>query len=214
MPTQAYRPRRPAATVLHRTVREYLETDLVRAGCGHEFLIAFSCHNRDVCPSCSARRMAETAAHLTDQVLPRVSYRQWLLSVTKRVRWHLREKPDLPRSREEREQGPHPDDRARGGRRGAPDHRAAPRGRVAHSPPAPALHPCPLHHRGQVVGSPRPGAPGALLRPAAVAGAQAPVLRNAGARRAAAQGGDRDGGAGREAWPETDQTGGGDDGWG
>ena len=38
--------------------------------------------------------MAETAAHLTDQVLPRVGYRQWVLSVPKRVRWHLREKPE------------------------------------------------------------------------------------------------------------------------
>jgi len=33
VPTQAYRPRRPAATVLHRTVCEHLETYLARAGC-------------------------------------------------------------------------------------------------------------------------------------------------------------------------------------
>jgi hypothetical protein len=39
--------------------------------------------------------MVETAAHLTDQVLPRVPYRQWVLSVPKRVRWHLREKPEV-----------------------------------------------------------------------------------------------------------------------
>jgi hypothetical protein len=38
--------------------------------------------------------MVETAAHLVDQVLPRVGYRQWVLSVPKRVRWHLREKPE------------------------------------------------------------------------------------------------------------------------
>ncbi len=38
--------------------------------------------------------MAETAAHLTDQVLPRVGYRQWVLSVPRRVRWHSREKPE------------------------------------------------------------------------------------------------------------------------
>ena len=122
MPTQAYRPRRPAATVLHRAVREHLETYLAtdgcaddlrswvpphfeqafraylrrgilahgfaRAychGCGHDFLTPFSCHNRDICPSCSARRLAETAAHLTDQVLPRVGYRQWVLSVPRRT---------------------------------------------------------------------------------------------------------------------------------
>jgi hypothetical protein len=39
--------------------------------------------------------MVETAAHLTDQVLPRVPYRQWVLAVPKRVRWHLREKPHV-----------------------------------------------------------------------------------------------------------------------
>jgi hypothetical protein len=38
--------------------------------------------------------MVETAAHLTDQVLPRVPYRQWVLSVPRRVRWHLRVKPE------------------------------------------------------------------------------------------------------------------------
>ena len=39
--------------------------------------------------------MVETAAHLTDQVPPRVPYRQWVLSMPKRVRWHLREKPEV-----------------------------------------------------------------------------------------------------------------------
>ena len=37
----------------------------VRCGqCGHDFLIAFSCKGRGVCPSCNARRMVATAAHL------------------------------------------------------------------------------------------------------------------------------------------------------
>ena len=39
--------------------------------------------------------MVETAAHMIDHVLPRVPYRQWVLSVPKRVRWHLREKPEV-----------------------------------------------------------------------------------------------------------------------
>ncbi len=34
--------------------------------------------------------MVETAAHMVDNVLPRVPYRQWVLSMPKRVRWHLR----------------------------------------------------------------------------------------------------------------------------
>ena len=39
--------------------------------------------------------MVETAAHMIDHVLRRVPYRQWVLSVPKRVRWHLREKPEV-----------------------------------------------------------------------------------------------------------------------
>ena len=39
--------------------------------------------------------MVETAAHMIDHVLPWVPYRQWVLSVPKRVRWHLREKSQV-----------------------------------------------------------------------------------------------------------------------
>ena len=42
-------------------------------GCRHEHLVAFSCKRRGFCPSCGARRMVETAAHLVDNVLPAVS---------------------------------------------------------------------------------------------------------------------------------------------
>ncbi len=42
--------------------------------------MAFSCKRRGFCPSCGARRMAESAAHLVDQVIPRVPVRQWVLS--------------------------------------------------------------------------------------------------------------------------------------
>src|SRR5918996_4159419 len=48
--------------------------------CGHEKLVAFSCKRRGFCPSCGARRMAETAAHLVDCVIPRVPVRQWVIS--------------------------------------------------------------------------------------------------------------------------------------
>ncbi len=58
-------------------------------GCAHEKLEAFSCpprglpsgrKRRGFCPSCGARRMAESAAHLVDQVIPQVPVRQWVLS--------------------------------------------------------------------------------------------------------------------------------------
>lgn len=64
------------------------------SGCGEDFLVAFSCKGRGICPSCNARRMAATAAHLTDHVIPRVPVRQWVLSVPKRLRWHLHRDPE------------------------------------------------------------------------------------------------------------------------
>ena len=40
----------------------------------------FSCKRRGFCPSCGARRMAQTAAHLVDHLIPRAPVRQWVLS--------------------------------------------------------------------------------------------------------------------------------------
>ena len=57
--------------------------------CGHDWLIAFSCKGRGVCPSCHTRRMAEIAAHLVDPVLPRLPVRQWVRSVPTRLRYPL-----------------------------------------------------------------------------------------------------------------------------
>ena len=56
------------------------------SGCGYEFLLAFSCKARGACPSCGAKRMAQTAAHLVDHVFPHVPVRQFVLSVPKRLR--------------------------------------------------------------------------------------------------------------------------------
>ncbi len=48
--------------------------------CVRGTLVAFSCKRRGFCPSCGARRMAETAAHLVDHVIPHVPIRQWVVS--------------------------------------------------------------------------------------------------------------------------------------
>ena len=40
--------------------------------CGQDKLAAFSCKRRGFCPSCGAHRMAQTAAHLVDHVIPQV----------------------------------------------------------------------------------------------------------------------------------------------
>ena len=79
---------------VERDFRAYLRCGILAHGfararcadCRHEFLVAFSCKGRGVCPSCNARRMVETAAHLTDNVLPALPVRQWVLSVPKRLR--------------------------------------------------------------------------------------------------------------------------------
>jgi ribosomal protein S27E len=41
-------------------------------------LVGFSCKRRGFCPSCDARRMAETAALLVDEILPRQPLRRWV----------------------------------------------------------------------------------------------------------------------------------------
>jgi len=73
---------------VEKDFRKYLECGLLchgfaraRCTCGHEFLVAFSCKGHGICPSCNARRMVETAAHLVDNVFPKVPVRQWVLSL-------------------------------------------------------------------------------------------------------------------------------------
>ena len=63
-------------------------------GCRHELLVAFSCKKRGICPSCGARRMVETAAHLADHVMPRIPVRQWVLSFPWPLRMLFAARPD------------------------------------------------------------------------------------------------------------------------
>jgi len=58
-------------------------------GCRHEYLVGFSCKGRGLCLSFGGRRMADLAAHLTDNVLPRVPMRQWVLSFPLALRYRL-----------------------------------------------------------------------------------------------------------------------------
>jgi hypothetical protein len=64
-------------------------------GCGHDLLVAFSCHGRSICPSCCGRRMANTAAHLVDRVLPDVPLRQYVLTLPYELRKLAAFKPDV-----------------------------------------------------------------------------------------------------------------------
>jgi hypothetical protein len=82
---------------VRQAFRKYLECGIFAHGfararcddCGHNYFVAFSCKGRGVCPSCNTRRMAETTAHLTDHVFPRLPVRQWVLSVPKRLRYFM-----------------------------------------------------------------------------------------------------------------------------
>jgi ribosomal protein S27E len=63
--------------------------------CHHDHLVAFSCKRRGFCPSCGARRMAESAALLVDEVIPEQPIRQWVLSFPFQLRFLLASRPQL-----------------------------------------------------------------------------------------------------------------------
>jgi hypothetical protein len=73
---------------VERAFRAYVDCGRLEGGfgriwcphCGDDLLVAFSCKTRGLCPSCGARRMMDTAAHLVDRVIPRVPVRQWVLT--------------------------------------------------------------------------------------------------------------------------------------
>jgi hypothetical protein len=79
----------PLPKYVETEFREYLRCGIFAHGflrarceaCAHDLLVAFSCKNRAVCPSCAGRRMANEAAALVDRVLPAVPLRQWVLSL-------------------------------------------------------------------------------------------------------------------------------------
>ena len=87
-----------------------LEYGLLRVkcdACQHEKPVAFSCKHRGFCPSCGARRMADTAAHLFEHVLPEQPIRQWVLSFPYPLRFLFATRPavlELKRGRLHAEQ--------------------------------------------------------------------------------------------------------------
>jgi len=91
-----YTRRRPEESVLYGVVQAELEGFLAHGfvrvrceACASERVVAFACKGRGFCPSCGGRRMADTAAHLVDRVLPEVPVRQWVLSLPFALRYRL-----------------------------------------------------------------------------------------------------------------------------
>ncbi|MBW2235854.1 MAG: transposase [Deltaproteobacteria bacterium] len=82
---------------VERELRGFLRCGILAHGfvrvhcddCGLDRVVAFSCKGRGFCPSCGGRRMADTAAHLVDRVLPQVPVRQWVLSLPFALRYRL-----------------------------------------------------------------------------------------------------------------------------
>ena len=73
-----------------------LDHGFLRVVCGQchaERLVAFSCKKRGFCPSCGARRMAESARHLVEDVFGPRPVRQWVLSFPYPLRFLFASKP-------------------------------------------------------------------------------------------------------------------------
>jgi hypothetical protein len=87
----------PVPRFVERELRGFLRCGILACGfarvhcdeCGLDRVVAFSCKGRGFCPSCGGRRMADTAAHLVDRVLPEVPVRQWVLSLPFALRYRL-----------------------------------------------------------------------------------------------------------------------------
>ena len=92
-----YRRERPVPRFVERELRAFLDCGILAHGflrvhcdaCGRDRLVAFSCKGRGFCPTCGGRRMADTAAHLVDRVLPAVPVRQWVLTLPFALRYRM-----------------------------------------------------------------------------------------------------------------------------
>ncbi len=88
---------------VQREFYDYLQCGILAHGflrlgcdtCHKELLLPFSCKRRGFCPSCAGRRMAQTAAHLVEQVIPWVPTRQWVVSVPIPLRYWMASSQDL-----------------------------------------------------------------------------------------------------------------------
>jgi hypothetical protein len=88
---------------VQREFYDYLQCGILAHGflrmgcdtCKKEVLLAFSCKRRGFCPSCAGRRMAQTAAHLVECVIPWVPTRQWVVSVPIPLRYWMSSSRDL-----------------------------------------------------------------------------------------------------------------------
>ena len=99
---QDLRPRPSLSVLLH--LQRYIECGIARFGvmrfrcpkCGEDQFVAFSCKRRGFCPHCDAKRAAIIMADASDRLLPEVGYRQYVLTIPKRLRWYVNQHSALP----------------------------------------------------------------------------------------------------------------------
>jgi hypothetical protein len=90
---------------LEREFKKYLTCGIPAYGlarfhcscCQKDKIVAFSCKGRTLCPSCTGRRMTDTAKHLVEEVIPEVPVRQWVLSMPYAHRFLLASRPEFLR---------------------------------------------------------------------------------------------------------------------
>jgi hypothetical protein len=88
---------------VQREFYDYLQGGILAHGflrmgceaCQQEVLLALSCKRRGFCPAWAGRRMAQTAAHLVECVIPWVPTRQWVVSVPIPLRYWTAPSRDL-----------------------------------------------------------------------------------------------------------------------
>ena len=88
---------------VERELRRFLECGILAHGfarvrcrdCAEDLLVPYSCKLRGFCPSCCGRRMASTAAHLRDAVLPLVPIRHAVFTLPAPIRFLLVYRPVL-----------------------------------------------------------------------------------------------------------------------
>lgn len=86
----------PLPEFVETSLRSYLSCGILEQGfilvscdeCENAIPVAHSC-KRHSCPSCAAKRSAEISSHLIDNVLPRVAYRQYVVTFPHKLRFWL-----------------------------------------------------------------------------------------------------------------------------
>ncbi len=84
-------------------VARYLDCGVAEAGfarlkcddCGSERLLALSCKQRGICPSCDAKRAAAFAAFLKDELLENVGHCLWTFTLPKMLRPYFMRQREL-----------------------------------------------------------------------------------------------------------------------